>query len=62
MLILASQSPRRRQLMEQIGLSFTVKIAVIHSDCFHVCSESTLNIINRMISDEKSFFIFNTGS
>lgn len=29
MLILASQSPRRRQLMEQIGLSFTVKIADI---------------------------------
>jgi septum formation protein len=47
-LVLASQSPRRRQLLEQSGLDFEVVAPSAHAECGVCSSESTGELVARL--------------
>ena len=58
-LYLASQSPRRRQLLEQIGVRFSVKVAQINEDI--LANEPPENYVQRL-AEEKANVIWTSLS
>ncbi len=53
-LILASQSPRRRELLGRLGLEFTTKASQVDEDAFHADSPEALV---RLLSREKARWV-----